>query len=132
MEQPEIDLLTSYLSRLFNEKDLVVLLHPEKDGHALVAVSENYFGQIERDAEDGEVCYNFCKDIPDQPHDELNDYFKRMFNSSDVELRRDMGKSDSAEVYRGDEFLGMVYEDEGNGEGMQAFNMAILDIDLHD
>ena len=37
-------------------------------------------------------------------------------------------KEDSCEVYVGDEFLGLVYKDEEEGD--YNFSMAILDIDL--
>ena len=36
----------------------------------------------------------------------------------------------SAEVYLGDEFLGVVFRDEEDGELSYNFSMAILDIDL--
>jgi len=39
-------------------------------------------------------------------------------------------KSDSCEVYKGDEFLGIIYRDEDEGELSFNFSMAILDIDL--
>ena len=37
-------------------------------------------------------------------------------------------KEDSAEVYVGDEFLGIVFKDEDDGD--YNFSMAILDVDL--
>ncbi len=37
-------------------------------------------------------------------------------------------KDDSAEVYVGDEFLGIVFKDEDDGD--YNFSMAILDVDL--
>jgi len=39
-------------------------------------------------------------------------------------------KTDSCEVYKGDEFLGVIYLDEDEGERSFSFSMAILDIDL--
>ena len=39
-------------------------------------------------------------------------------------------KDDSCEVYLGDEFLGVIYRDEDEGELSYNFSMAILDIDL--
>jgi hypothetical protein len=39
-------------------------------------------------------------------------------------------KDESAEVYLGDEFLGVVFRDEEDGELSYNFSMAILDIDL--
>ncbi|NKB53641.1 MAG: DUF3126 family protein [Rhizobiaceae bacterium] len=56
--------------------------------------------------------------------------FKVIFNSQSVEVRRRQNKVDSAEIYKNDEFLGVLYDDDSNSAGMQVFNMAILDIDL--
>ena len=39
-------------------------------------------------------------------------------------------KDESAEVYLGDEFLGVVFRDEEDGDLSYNFSMAILDIDL--
>ncbi len=130
LQQSELDSLTDYLSRLFNSKEITVLLHPEDHDQALVARGQEFFARIEKDEDEGELSYNFSKDVPDQPHDELNEYIKTMFNSHVVEVRKRPNKVDSAEVYKGDEFLGVLYDDDGNEEGMQVFNMAILDIDL--
>ena len=130
MEQSEIDSLTAYLSSLFNTTGLTVLLHPEDDDQALVAVEQTFFARIQRDDDEGELCYNFSKDIPDQPHDEMCSYIKEIFKSEIVEVRKRSNKQDSVEIYKGEEFLGVLYDDEGSQEGMQVFNMAILDIDL--
>nr|WP_246712336.1 DUF3126 family protein [Rhizobium rosettiformans] len=39
-------------------------------------------------------------------------------------------KDDSAEVYVGDEFLGVVFKDDEDGDLSYNFSMAILDVDL--
>jgi hypothetical protein len=39
-------------------------------------------------------------------------------------------KNDSAEVYLGEEFLGLVYIDDEDGDRSYNFSMAILDVDL--
>ncbi len=130
MEQSEIDSLTAYLAKLFGESELTVLLHPEDDNQALVAIGQSFFARIERDDDEGELCYNFSKDIPDQPHEEMTVYFREIFHSSHLEVRKRSNKQDSVEIYKGEEFLGVLYDDEGSQDGMQVFNMAILDIDL--
>ncbi len=130
LKQAEIDSLTAYLGKLFNNPELVVLLHPEDDNQGLVAVGQEFFARIERDEDEGELCFNFSKEIPDQPHDELNAHIREIFNSPTVEVRKRPTKSDSAEIYKGEEFLGVLYDDDESVEGIQIFNMAILDIDL--
>lgn len=130
MKSSEIDSLTAYLARLFNNSEMVALQHPEIDDQALVIAGKEYFARIERDEDEGELSYNFTKEIPDAPHDELNETIKSIFNSNVVELRKRPNKKDSAEIYKGDEFLGVLYDDDEEAEGMQIFNMAILDFDL--
>ncbi|EFL90466.1 conserved hypothetical protein [Ahrensia sp. R2A130] len=130
LKQDEIDKLTDYLSTLFSSDSIAVLQHPEEDNVALVAKDQNFFARIDRDEDEGELSYNFSKEIPDQPFDELNASVKEIFNSQAVEVRRRPNKSDSAEIYKGEEFLGVLYDDDDAGDGMQIFNMAILDIDL--
>lgn len=59
----------------------------------------------------------------------LDSYFKRTFNAQMVVKARPR-KDDSAEVYLGEEFLGVVYVDDEDGDRSFNFSMAILDVDL--
>ena len=59
----------------------------------------------------------------------LDTYFKRMFSPTMVVKARPR-KDDSAEVYMGDEFLGLVYRDDEDGDLSYNFSMAILEVDL--
>jgi hypothetical protein len=58
----------------------------------------------------------------------LDAFFKRTFQNPRMEVKARPRKDDSAEVYVGDEFLGIVFKDEDDGD--YNFSMAILDIDL--
>lgn len=59
----------------------------------------------------------------------LEAYFKRNFNK-DIVVKARPRKDESAEVYLVDEFLGVVFRDDEDGELSYNFSMAILDIDL--
>lgn len=59
----------------------------------------------------------------------LDAYFKRTLNPQVVVKARPR-KDDSAEVYLGEEFLGLVYIDDEDGDRSYNFSMAILDVDL--
>ncbi len=59
----------------------------------------------------------------------LDSYFKKTFNAQ-VSVKARPRKDDSAEVYLGDEFLGVVYVDDEDGDLSYNFSMAILDVDL--
>ncbi|UVC11883.1 DUF3126 family protein [Rhizobium sp. TH2] len=59
----------------------------------------------------------------------LDAYFKRTLNPNIIVKARPR-KNDSAEVYIGDEFLGVIYRDDEDGDLSYNFSMAILDVDL--
>lgn len=60
----------------------------------------------------------------------LEAFFKKQFKLDTIEVRQRPKKDDSAEVYIGDEFIGVLFKDEEDGELSYQFQMAILDIDL--
>ena len=60
----------------------------------------------------------------------LTRFFRAKFQAANIEVRRRPQKTDSAEVYIGDEFIGVIFRDEEDGELSYNFNMAILDFDL--
>ena len=59
----------------------------------------------------------------------LDAYFKRTFNDK-MAVKARPRKDDSAEVYMGEEFLGVVYIDDEDGDRSYNLSMAILDVDL--
>ena len=60
----------------------------------------------------------------------LEAFFRRRFNMSTISVRARPQKDDSAEVYIGDEFIGVLFRDDEDGDLSYNFTMAILDIDL--
>ena len=62
----------------------------------------------------------------------INAYFNKQFNTSDFSLKVDENNNDSAEVYFKNEFLGLIYKDDEDGEIAFQFHMTILDEDLLD
>jgi hypothetical protein len=60
----------------------------------------------------------------------LTKYFREKFNNPDLVVKARPQKKDSGEVYLGDEFLGIVFRDEEDGDLSYNFSMAILDFDL--
>ena len=59
----------------------------------------------------------------------LDAYLKRVFGNQKLRVVPRPKKDDSAEVYIGEEFIGVVFEDE-DGDGSYVFNMSILAEDL--
>ncbi len=60
----------------------------------------------------------------------LERYLKTMFRMPDIQVRQRPRKEDSAEVYIGEEFIGVIFRDDDEGEVAYQFQMAILDYDL--
>ncbi len=60
----------------------------------------------------------------------LEIYLRKTFKTDTIDIRARPKKKDSAEVYIGDEFVGVIYRDDEDGEVSYQFQMAILDFDL--
>ena len=60
----------------------------------------------------------------------LQAYMRKVLKSPTMEVRKRVKKNDSAEVYIGGEFIGVVSRDDEDGELSYNFDMAILDSDL--
>jgi hypothetical protein len=55
-----------------------------------------------------------------------------VFGTKTLSVRARPKKDDSAEVYVGDEFIGVLFREEEEGELSYQFQMAILELDLDD
>src|SRR6187200_675224 len=60
----------------------------------------------------------------------LDAYFKRTFQNPSLQVKARPRKEDSCELYLGEEFLGIIFKDDDDGDLSYNFSMAILDIDL--
>lgn len=60
----------------------------------------------------------------------LDAYFKRVFMNPSLQVKARPRKDDSAELFLGEEFLGIIYRDDEDGDLSYNFSMAILDMDL--
>ena len=60
----------------------------------------------------------------------LDTYLKKLFGNARIRVVPRAKKDDSAEVYIGDEFVGVLFRDDEDGDLSYNFTMAILDIDL--
>ena len=62
----------------------------------------------------------------------LTKFLRAKFELASISVRKRPQKSDSAEVYIGKEFVGVILRDEEDGELSYNFSMAILDFDLEE
>lgn len=66
------------------------------------------------------------------PHEiaRLQAYLRAKFSMPQIKVVRRGETADSVEVALGDEFIGVIYKDEDEGEVSYAFHMSILEMDL--
>jgi hypothetical protein len=60
----------------------------------------------------------------------LDTYLKRLFGNQKIRVVPRPKKDDSAEVYIGEEFVGVLFVDDEDEDRSYQFQMAILDTDL--
>ena len=62
----------------------------------------------------------------------IESFFKQKFNNKKIKIEGRTNKDDSAEVLIEDEFIGVVFEDNEDGETCFQFNMTVLKEDLEE
>ena len=62
----------------------------------------------------------------------IENFFKQKFNNKKIKIEGRSNKEDSADVLIEDEFIGVVFEDNEDGDMCFQFNMTILSEDLED
>ena len=60
----------------------------------------------------------------------IDSYLKRIFNNPQIRVVPRPKKDDSAEVYIGEEFIGVLFVDDEDDDKSYNFQMAILEEDL--
>jgi hypothetical protein len=136
MDVQEVKKLDAYLKRLFGNARIRIV--PRKDESADVFVGEERVGAVvlDEDEEDDERSYNFEMKItlgdaatsaPDIK--KLDAYLKRKFDNDRIRIVPRSRKTDSAEVYVGQEYIGVLFFDEKDARSSY-FELPILGLDL--
>lgn len=135
MDIEEIRKLDAYLKRLFGNARIRVV--PTKADAADVFVGEERIGLLTLDEDDDDDrSYNFEVKItlgdasttgPDLK--KLDAYLKRKFDTERIRVVPRARKKDSAEVYVGDEYIGVLFFDEKDARSSY-FELPILALDL--
>jgi hypothetical protein len=60
----------------------------------------------------------------------LTNFLRKQFQNTQILVKKRPQKSDSAEVYIAEEFIGIIFRDDEDGDLSYNFQMAILDFDL--
>jgi hypothetical protein len=132
----EVKKLDAYLRRLFGNARIRVV--PTQADAADVFVGEERIGSLalDEDEEDDDRSYNLEVKItlgdasttaPDLK--QLDAYLKRKFDTERIRVIPRARKKDSAEVYVGDEYIGVLFFDEKDARSSY-FELPILALDL--
>jgi hypothetical protein len=137
VDAAECTRLGAYLSKLLGSPTVsVVSRGPEE---ADVLVDGKRAAELSRDEDEGELSYTVSLAIPrssgakkgapidDAERTRLQSALRERLHAVDLDVRPRPRKTDSAEVYVHDEFIGTVSADEEAGYFL---TMSILDIDL--
>ncbi len=122
--------LQDFLRQSFGNDNLKVTPAKKDADKAEVHLGERAIGSIEVDDEDGDRSFAFSMKIPVE-RQTLQDYLRRLFENDALKIAARMKKTDSVELNRGDDFLGVISADDPKGKSF-TLQMAILDFDLED
>jgi hypothetical protein len=130
LDKTELRKLQAFLRHSFGNEGVKVSLDPRNTDNAAVHLGEAKVGSITVDDEDGDRSFAFEMRIPVERH-VIQDYLRRLFENDDLKLIARARKTDSVELNRGDDFLGVISADDPKGR-TYTLQMAILDFDLED
>ena len=68
--------------------------------------------------------------MTDQELEKIRNYLNNIFNTHDFTVKKRKSIEDSCEVYHKEEFLGLIYKENEEGEEDYQFHMTILKEDL--
>lgn len=142
MDQNEIKRLEGYLRRTLRAPKLA--LKAKAGDKADLLSNGDRIGDITRDEDEGELSYFVnvgLRRAPDAARNAPLDAGERVrlqsalnaaLGAADLSLRPRPRKTDSAEVYAGEEFVGTVSSDEDSRDYGYFLTMSILEIDLEE
>ena len=136
MNVQEVRQLDGYLKKLFGTQNIRVV--PKGSDTAEVYVGEDDLGELTVDDEEGERSYNFRmviqvgNDPSIQPVPTLNAYLRGKFDNENIRVVPRTKKTDSLEVYMGEEFIAVLFLEIEKGRRSYILELPILDVDLVD
>jgi hypothetical protein len=128
VEPSEIEQVQAYLRRLFGNPEIRLAPRAQRKDMAEVYINGDLNGMLSLDTEDGDRSYNFQVGVPETQLDRVVIYLKKLFGTQNIRVMARPKKKDSAEVFIGEEFIAVLFLEDG-GKSF-AFQMAILDTDL--
>ena len=136
MDVQEVRRLDAYLKKLFGNAHIRVA--PKSGEAAEVFVGDDDLGELTVDDEEGDRSFNFRmviqvgQDPSIQPVPTLNAFLRRKFDNENIRVVPRPKKTDSLEVYIGEEFIGVLFLEVEKGKRSYILELPILDVDLAD
>ena len=136
MDVAEVRKLDAYLKKLFGNTNIRVV--PKTFDSAEIFVGEDDLGELTVDDEEGDRSFNFRmviqvgNDPSIQPVPTLNAFLRRKFDNENIRVVTRPKKTDSLEVYIGEEFIGVLFLEVEKGKRSYILELPILDVDLVD
>jgi hypothetical protein len=137
VDAAELKSLGGYLSRVLGAQGVAVKGRGADEGD--VVIGGKVIAEVVKDVDEGETSYTVSLAVPRAPgakkntpiddgeRARLQGVLRATLASPKLEVRARPRKTDSAEVYVGDEFIGTLSADEDEGYFL---TMSVLDIDL--
>lgn len=138
MNAAECTRLGAYLSKLLGSPTVSIVARSGDEADLLVDGAK--VADVLRDEDEGELSYAVSLALPRAPgakknapiddteRARLQGELRQVLHAADLDVRARPRKTDSAEVYVHDEFVGTLSADEDEG---QVLTMSVLDIDLN-
>ena len=136
MDVHEVRKIDGYLKKLFGNAHIRVV--PKSDDTAEIFVGEDDLGELTVDDEEGDRSYNFRmviqvgNDPSIQPVPTLSAYLRNKFDNEKIRVVPRPKKTDSLEVYMGEEFIAVLFLEIEKGRRSYILELPILDVDLVD
>src|SRR5262245_46403509 len=136
LDVQEVRKLDGYLKKLFGNAQIRVV--PKGRDNAEIFVGPDDLGELTVDDEDGERSYNIRmviqvgNDPSIQPVPTLNAYLRSKFDNENIRVVPRPKKTDSLEVYLGEEFIAVLFLEVEKGRRSYILELPILDVDLVD
>jgi Protein of unknown function (DUF3126) len=128
----EVRKLDAYLKRVLGNPNLRVVPRANDTDAADINIADKSIGELFVDDEDDDRSYQFQMSISSGVAKDLTEirkldaYLKELFDNPKIRVVARPKKKDSAEVYIGEEFIGVLFVD----DRAYQFQMAILEDDL--
>ena len=128
MDKSELDKVQNYLRRLFGNPEIRLVPRMQRQDMAEVYIGGELNGMLSLDTEEGERSYNLQIGVPERELGPAQAWLRKVLGNPNIKVLARPKKKDSAEVFVGDEFIAVLFQEDG-GKSF-AFQMAILDTDV--